>query len=265
MIGNIRASIPTLDTSASGVPQAFFEDPVHEYDALELTAQKALAKGWSLFASYRWSRLRGNFEGFYRSDNRQSDPAFTSLFDFPTNDPSYTAIGVPQFGYRGDIRYQGSTLGVGPLPNDRPHQLKVYGTYAWRSLTTGVAFRAGSGVPLTALAANPAYGNAGEVPESVRGAGIETADGYRRRGPSVVLLDLHLDHTMRIGGTRRLIFTADVFNLFNSRDPITYDTWSEVQFGTPNPDFGKPATFGGSQQDAFETPRQVRLGVRFQW
>ena len=54
--------------------------------------------------SYRWSRLWGTYEGFYRDDNGQSDPGIGSLFDFPTNDPSYTAIGVPQFGYRGDVR-----------------------------------------------------------------------------------------------------------------------------------------------------------------
>ncbi len=33
----------------------------------------------------------GTFEGFYREDNGQSDPGITSLYDFPTNDPSYTA------------------------------------------------------------------------------------------------------------------------------------------------------------------------------
>src|SRR5207247_9912088 len=65
-----------------------------------------------------------NFDGFYRSDNGQSDPAISSLFDLPTNDPSYTAIGVPQFGFGGDIRFQGTTLGEGVLPNDRPHQVK---------------------------------------------------------------------------------------------------------------------------------------------
>jgi hypothetical protein len=39
-----------------------------------------------------------------------------------------SGIGVPQFGYRGDIRYQGTTLGQGSLPNDRTHQFKLYGT-----------------------------------------------------------------------------------------------------------------------------------------
>jgi hypothetical protein len=172
---------------------------------------------------------------------------------------------VPQFGYRGDIRYQGTTLGAGRLPNDRPHQLKLYGAYAWRGLTTGLALRAGSGAPLTALAANPYYGNPGEIPETLRGAGIQTLDGFRRRGPAEVILDLHLDYTFRLGGTRRLLLIADAFNLLNSRDPLTYDTFTEVELGVANPDFGKPAGFGGSQQTAFETPRQVLLGARFQW
>jgi hypothetical protein len=230
-----------------------------------VTAQKAFSRGWSLFASYRWSRLRGNFEGFYRADNGQSDPALSSLFDFPTDDPSYTEIGGPLFGYRGDVRYQGTTLGTGPLPNDRPHQVKIYGAYAWRGFTTGVSFRAGSGAPLTALATNPVYGDRGEIPETVRGVGIQTVDGFRRRGPTELALDLHLDRAFALRRTRRLLVGVDAFNLLDRRDPITYDTWTEIGFGVPNPDFGKPAAYGGSPLTAFEAPRQVQLVARIAW
>jgi len=80
-----------------------------------------------------------------------------------------------------------------------------------------------------------------------------------------MLLDLHLDYTFKLGGTRRLVLLADVFNLLNRRDPLTYDTYTEVDAGVSNPDFGKAAAFGGSQQTAFETPRQVLLGARLQW
>ena len=69
---------------------------MHDYNAVELTANKRLANRWSLASSYRWSRLTGNFEGFFRNDNGQSDPGITSLYDYPTNDPTYTAIGTPQ-------------------------------------------------------------------------------------------------------------------------------------------------------------------------
>jgi TonB dependent receptor-like, beta-barrel len=119
---------PGPDTPVLGDLGASFEKPVHTYNAIEVTADKRLSNNWSLLASYRWSRLRGIYEGFYRDDNGQSDPGITSLYDFPTNDPSYTAIGVPQFGYSGDVRYLGD-LGAGPLPLDRPHQVKLYGSY----------------------------------------------------------------------------------------------------------------------------------------
>ena len=112
-----------------------FESPVHKYNAVEITADKRLSDKWAIQASYRWSRLTGTYEGFYRDDNGQSDPGITSLYDFPTNDPSYTAVGVPQFGFQGDIRFQGD-LGAGPLPLDRPHQVKVYGSYVFDSALT---------------------------------------------------------------------------------------------------------------------------------
>jgi len=40
-----------------------------------------------------------------------------------------------------------------------------------------------AGTPLTAFAANPVYKSDGEIPETPRGAGFETVDGFRdRRG-----------------------------------------------------------------------------------
>jgi hypothetical protein len=63
-----------------------FEKAVHDYDAFEVEADRRFANNWSLQASYRYSKTRGNFEGFFRNDNGQSDPGITSLFDFPTND-----------------------------------------------------------------------------------------------------------------------------------------------------------------------------------
>jgi hypothetical protein len=263
LVDNITARLPTIDPSSIGVPQAFYEDPVHRYDAIELTAQKAFSGHWSLFASYRWSRLRGNFEGFYRSDNGQADPAITSLFDFPTNDPSYTEIGTPEFGYQGDIRYQGTTLGVGPLPNDRTHQVKIYGTYTWGAVNAGLAFRAGSGQPLTALAANPNYGDSGEIPVTLRGAGFQTVDGFKKRSPAIVVFDLHLDYTLHLAA-RRLMLLADVFNLLNNQDPVSYNPDTQIAYPVDNPDFGVPWD-PASTVSVFETPRQIRLGARFEW
>ena len=241
-----------------------FEDPSHTYDSFEITLNKRFANNWGLVGSYRFARLEGNFEGFFRSDNGQSDPAITSLFDFPTNDPSYTGLGTPEFGFEGDIRYQGTTLGAGRLPNDRPHQVKVYGNYLWKDLNVGAGLNVGSGRVLTALASNPVYANAGEIPLTIRGGGMETRDGFQERAPIDATVDLHADYTVRIAG-QNLLLLADVFNLFNRQTATDYDTFYETTFGTLNPNFGYAANGGGTSSASFQPPLAVRFGARFEW
>ncbi|MBI3932937.1 MAG: TonB-dependent receptor [Acidobacteria bacterium] len=263
-ITNVDAQSPVLPNDI-GVPQASFEDPVHKYDSVEVSATKSFSDNWSLIASYRWSRLKGNFEGFFRNDNGQSDPAITSLFDFPTNDPSYTSIGVPQFGYSGDVRFLGTSLGQGILPNDRPHQLKLYGTYSWSNLNLGLGLNAGSGRPLTRFAANPNYDSDGEIPEQLRGSGIETAGfGFRERVNPDIRVDLHADYTIKINDNQRVTLLADVFNLLDRKEPTDYDQNTEIGFQAPNPDFGSPKDPGGVTP-SFQDPRAVRIGARFEW
>jgi hypothetical protein len=135
-----------------------------------------------LQSSYRWPRLHGTFEGFFRNDNGQSDPAITSLFDLPTNDPSYTAVGEPRYAFRGDIRFLGA-LGAGPLPNDRPHQLKVFGYYTWdNGLALGSGLVLSSGTPLTPLAAKPGLHQRRRDP----GGAARLGHPDRRRFPDAV-------------------------------------------------------------------------------
>ena len=110
--GQLRADQSRSEYAGAGRSRRVVRSADPYYNAVEVTADKRFANRWALQASYRYSRLRGTYEGFFRDDNGQSDPGITSLFDFPTNDPSYTAIGVPQFGYSGDVRYLGA-LGAG--------------------------------------------------------------------------------------------------------------------------------------------------------
>jgi outer membrane receptor protein involved in Fe transport len=260
---------PGENTQTAGDLGASFEKPIHTYHAVEFTAEKRFSDSWSLQSSYRWSRLRGTFEGFFRDDNGQSDPGITSLYDFPTNDPSYTQVGVPEFGYRGDIRYLGK-LGAGPLPLDRTHQIKVFGNKAFvgrlNGLNVGLGLTLSSGKPLTPLAANPNinYQNGGEIPEGPRGSGIETVDGFRTRTPFQKNVDLQAAYALRFGGIRKLTLIADIFNVFDTKTVLDYDNWTETTFGVPNPDFGKPISqnVAGPQ---ITTPRQVRFGARFEF
>jgi len=241
-----------------------FESPVHDYNAVEFTANKRLSGKWSLISSYRWSRLTGNFEGFFRNDNGQSDPGISSLYDYPTNDPTYASIGAQQFGYTGDIRFLG-TAGIGPLPLDRTHDIKVYGTYVvGRGLNVAAGLELESGAPLTALAAHPVYDSGGEIPLTVRGAGFETAEGFRTRTPWTKPVNLGVSYDVRLGG-RQLVLTADSFNVFNTQTVLDYDGFSEIQFGVPNPDFGAAGASGVLAGQRFTTPRQFRIGVRYEF
>jgi hypothetical protein len=240
-----------------------FEDPIHHYKALEFTADKRFSNNWALQSSYRWSKLDGTFEGFFRNDNGQSDPAITSLYDFPTNDPSYTEIGVPQFGYRGDIRFLGA-LGEGPLPNDRTHQFKSYGSYALdNGLNLGAGLTFSSGRPLTAFAANPIYESDGEIPEGPRGSGIDTVDdGFRTRTPFEYDVNFHADYSFAMGGDRRLTLLADIFNLFNTQEARDYNQNTETSPTVPDPDYGVPSV---DNQSRLARPFYLRLGLRFQF
>jgi hypothetical protein len=260
-ITNVDRSTETV--GCPGLSGGSFENPAHNYDAVEVTLNRRFADNWSALASYRFSRLRGNFEGFFRSDNGQTDPAISSLFDFPTNDPSYVEL-ADVHGGLGDIRYLGCSLGCGSLPNDRPHQLKLYGSYMWRDINFGLGFNAGSGRSLTALAANPAYANAGEIPLTVRGEGFETVDGFQKRTAMDLSLDLHADYGFEFRG-QRILLIADVFNVFNRQAALDYDNFFELTTGVLNPNFGYPSNGGNSSNPSFQAPLSVRFGARFDW
>jgi outer membrane receptor protein involved in Fe transport len=249
---------PGKDTTVTGdlgVPISF-EDPQHEYDAIELDANRRFSNGWSLQSSYRYARLDGTFEGFFRNDNGQSDPAITSLFDFPTNDPTYVSLGAP-LGFRGDIRYLGSA-GAGPLPNDRRQQAKLFGSYQFGfGVNVGLGYQIESGAPLTAMAANPVYDSPGEIPETPRGQGFQTEQGFKKRTPVQSSFDIHGDYGFKFGGARRLVVLADVFNLFNQQAVTAYDYYTEVSFQQADPNFGRII--------AYQNPLTARFGLRFEF
>jgi hypothetical protein len=223
---------------------------------------RRFSNNWLLLASYRFSRLRGNYEGFFREDNGQSDPGITSLYDFPTNDPNFTAVGGTQFGYLGDIRFLGQE---GPLPLDRPHQVKVSGNYTFTNgFGIGAGLNLSSGKPLTALASLPIYDNDSEIPETARGEGFETVDGFKERTPMEAQVDLQASYVLKLGGTRRLTLLADAFNVFNIRRVLDYNAATEISFDVSNPDFGTVTNQNIAGQ-MYQAPFALRLGARFGW
>ena len=250
-------------TQIAGLQDAAFEDPKHRYDAVEFTFDRRMSDNWALIGSYRFSRLHGTYEGFFREDNGQSDPGITSLYDFPTNDPNFATIGRNDFGYRGDIRFLGA-LGEGPLPLDRPHQVKLFGSHTMdNGLGIGVGATLSSGKPLTPLASLAVYNNDSEIPETARAEGFETVDGFRERTPMEMQVDAQASYNFRFGD-RRLTLLADAFNLFNLRRAFDYNAATETSFQALNPDFGTVTSQNVAGQ-MYQQPFTLRLGARFEW
>jgi outer membrane receptor protein involved in Fe transport len=229
------------------------------YRALEFTATKRFTNSYQFIASYVFSSLIGNYEGLFRNDNGQSDPNITSLFDL--------------------VSLLNNTYGR--LPNDRPHQFKLDGSYRTPfKLLVGGSFRAQSGVPFNALIPHPVYlDNEGFlvprgtaiVPDAgavVPGGSAGVNSVGTNRSPFTYNLDLNAYYPIQFGETRQLRFQVDWFNVFNSQRAVTLNQTFETTSGVtgaaaaglpnqPNPFFGTGSIF--------QFPSSLRLGIKLQF
>lgn len=233
---------PAGDFIADGVADGF-PNPIHNYKAFELEVNKRFSDNWQLLANWRLSSLRGNFEGHFRNDNGQTDPAISSLFDFT----------------EGEFNLLGDQTASGPINTDRTHVINVYPTYSFSKsshfmrelsgLTLGLGLHGESGVPISRFNAHPIYLNAGEIPIGGRGA--------LGRTPWFVKADIHADYKWSLSESRRLVFVGDFFNVTNNRRIIRPIENAQLSGGIPNVDFLAPR--------AFHLPASMRLGMRFEF
>lgn len=235
---------PAGSSGADGIPDGF-PDPVHIYRAVEIELNKRFSNNWQLLSNWRIASLRGNFEGHFRNDNNQTDPAVSSLFDFTEGD----------FGLLGD------QFATGPINTDRRHVVNIYGSYAFsekgfngfggglNGLGLGAGLHMESGVPISEFLAQPVYLNPGEVPVGGR--------GKLGRTPFFSRLDLHADYPWQICERMKLNFIVDFFNVTNSRKVRLPNQFRESTLGQLNPDFLQP--------QLFHLPFNMRFGMRLQW
>lgn len=218
-----------------------FPNPSRIYKSMELTLEKRMSTSWQVLASYRLSKLYGNYEGLFRNDNGQSDPNITSLFDFTNTD----GLLADQFQ-------------PGVLPNDRRHQIKLFSSYnlpagRFSGFNFGFSWNIQSGTPISKFLAHPAYDNSGEIPSGGRGALGRTDWTFP--------VDARGEYRVKMGESRSLEFIADVFNLFNQKRVIRVDQNFQLDSTTANPDFLHPNTV--DFQYPYQTPRAFRLAARF--
>ena len=231
----------TTEDLACGDPTIGCFGPARRYyRALEFTATKRFSNNWQLISSYVFSSLIGNYEGLFRNDNGQSDPNITSLFDL---------VSLLKNTY-------------GRLPNDRPHQLKLDGTYRWPfKLMTSASFRAQSGIPFDQLIPHPVYGN-NEGFAVPRGTAINPITG-RNRTPTTYNLDLGAYYPIQMGENRQLRLQLDWFNALNFQRAIRQDTTFQINSGASGiPPVSNPFYGTGT---IFQFPSSLRLGVKFQF
>ena len=243
--GNVQGAIcyktGSGDPGGDGIADGF-PNPVHIYKGWEIELNKRFSNNWQLLSNWRISRLTGNYEGHFRNDNGQTDPAISSLFDFT----------------EGDFNLLGDQFKAGPLNTDRRLVSNIYGSYQFTKdggygslagLNLGGGLHMESGVPLSKFGAHPAYLNAGEVPIGGRGS--------LGRSPFFTQLDLHADYPWALSERTKLSFIADFFNVFNSRPVRLVDQNFESQAGVLNLDFNKP--------QSFRAPFNMRLGMRLEF
>jgi hypothetical protein len=234
-----------------------FPEAERTYDAMDLYFEKKFDGSdlvhWLASGSYTLSALRGNWAGLFRPETTQLDPNVNSDFDLVSLLPNRN----------------------GPLPGDKTHQFKVYGavelTPGQLIADIGVAFRTQSGEPTNYLGSHELYGDS-EVYVLPRGAG--------ERLPWVHRFDTHFGIGTKFSKNNTMVFTMDIFNLFNFQEitgvdenytyssvvPITDGKPSDLKTKLTHPD-GSPLedsevnpNYGHAS--SYQSPRQFRFGVK---
>ncbi len=228
--------------------QSQFERPRRDYNAVVLTANKRFSRHFVVLASYTYSRTLGNYPGLFQASNGQVDPNISTQYD------------LRELLINRD----------GPLPDDRPHNIKVTGAYEIPvgdgSVTLGLTFDGLSGLPIEVIGGNP-YGP-NETFILPRGSGGRT--------PFITQFDTHVGYGRNLGRGLRLEMTWDVFNVFNEQavteidDLYSYDNVAPIKNGTVA-DLRNLKNFNGSQPNlnpnygqpiAYQLPLSMRFGLR---
>ncbi len=196
-----------------------FDKPRRDYSALQFTMTRRFSKKLYVQGSYTYSKTAGNYPGLISYDNGQVDPNISSQYDL-----------IELLANR-----------VGPLPQDRPHYIKLDGYYTFDfkkagSATVGMRLRALSGVPINALGGHYLYG-ANESFLLPRGQLGRTDFEHG--------LDIHLGYAKDLGKNYNLEVFVDLYNIYNRQGEAGVDDNYAPQFK-----LSAPNSTSGSEQNA---------------
>jgi hypothetical protein len=170
----------------------FWEQPraKREYYGMNVSLEKRFSHNWQGGVNYTLSRVEGNYSGLSSSDeNGRNSPNVERFFDM----------------WFMMYRLDGQLLD-GPLPQDRTHYFKAYGSYAFPfGLTVGVVGYGRSGLPVSTQL-------------SVRNSYIYP-NGYGDLGrlPFTVWGDIYVEYALKIAGKYNVSLNLQVNNFTNTK------------------------------------------------
>jgi hypothetical protein len=208
----------------------FLPSPKRDYTALELGVDGTSSR-FGYRASYVLSRTWGNYTGLFGSDIGIAVPSLSNTF----------------------FQSHQATNSTGLLPNDRPHVLKLVGSYQTTfGLMAGAFFTWQSGTPLNEFGAAGLFG--------VNSPAFLVPRGSVGRTPSIWDLNLRFAYEMPwLAPRSRLVL--DLLHVGNPQTPVRLD---EMRFHIFDPDTGMPTDEENAQYlqpVAFQPPMTARLGI----
>jgi len=159
-----------------------------EYWGVNIAVDKRFSNNWLGGFSYTWSSLRGNYNGLASGDEYgRTDPNVERYFDL-----WYLAF---------DSHMK---LIDGPLPGDRTHYFKLYGSYVFPfGLTMGVVVNAMSGIPTSTEWAMDVQGY---LPYNRNDLG---------RSPFLWFANAYVAYNFKLGEKTKMEINLNIDNLFN--------------------------------------------------
>ena len=162
-----------------------------EYWGVNLSLDKRFSDKWLAGFSYTWSRLWGNYSGLASSDEwGRTSPNHDRSWDlwFMLFDKNLKEI-------------------EGILGTDRPHQFKIYGSYAFDfGLTVGIVANGMSGIPVS------------------RELECEVDDGYFPDGrftdgrtPFLFFADVYTEYNLKVTEKYRIQLSLNISNVFDTK------------------------------------------------
>ena len=179
------------------------------YTAVEFTANRRFSNNWFLGGSYVFSRLYGNYPGLVNTDEVTAPGRVSVGAQEPFGQRTRPGTNASRAWDLDEMMFDShGNLGVdGLLPTDRPHVVKVYGSYLLKTGTNlGVNFYGGSGTPVSK-----------SVQSIYRYPILVEGRGSLGRTPILTQTDLLVSHEVKLPAGKAVRLEFNALNVFNQK------------------------------------------------